>query len=154
MALHSRHRQKHMHQPITHSPQLSPTKPRQPIRGMSGCAGGNKQPISGVSVRSLDQWAACLAAPKRLNVCRGPISGLVLPAGAGDWWWGAAAALSGPDREPGDGTHWDERRTQVSPRMCTGAWLRPRCVFLKWQRRDSELCRCAAGGYADVLDRQ
>ena len=36
---------------------------------------------------------SCLSGcTEGVSVCRGPISGSVLPAGAGDWWWGAAAA--------------------------------------------------------------
>lgn len=50
---------------------------------------GNEQPLSGLSgLHGVTAWpmSALSGCTEGVSVCRGPISGSVLPAGAGDWW--------------------------------------------------------------------
>lgn len=123
--------------------------PVRPISCVCWAVGWSEQPISALSERLLDQWAPPSGCAEGVSVCGGPISGSVLPAGAGDWCLGAAAAsASGPDGEPGDGTQQGERR----PRWVRGygRGLRTAGAVSEWQRGEEAPWPSRADGWLAV----
>lgn len=103
----------------------------QPLSCLSGLHGVTAWPMSGLS-----------GCTEGVSVCRGPISGSVLPAGAGDWWLGAAAARQDRTVNP-ETVHTEAKRRHRWVRGCERG-LAPAGDVLKWQRRDSCLGRTAS----------
>lgn len=114
--------------------------------------GGNEQPFSGLSgLHGVSVWpiSGPSGCTERVSVCRGPISSSVLPAGAGDWWWGAVATRQDRTVNP-ETLHTEAKGDTGESEDVYRAWLRSEMFWSGncWFRVAAGwlLCRFPASG--------